>query len=200
MPTRAWPRPCTTSSPACRDVVVHRVEAGSDRLLLEQHRPRREHPVVEVRGPGLPVALEARDLGHRQADVDGRVPVGDVGVQLQPDPRTAAPRDLVAVAAEVEHLLHRRPGPAPASPGRPASTRSTTAPSTTCTRGRRRLRRRRRRSAGRPTGWRGAARRPSGRARAPCRTRARPRRRRCTSARAARVWRAPDAASRRGPR
>ena len=38
-------------------VVVHGVETGAGRLLLEQHRPRREHPVVEVGRPRLPVAL-----------------------------------------------------------------------------------------------------------------------------------------------
>ena len=111
MPTPRGPATVDDVEPRVPHVVVHRVEAHADRLLLEQHRPRREHPVVEVGGPRSPVAFVRRDLGHRPADVDGRVPVGDVAVELQPHPRTAPPRDLVAVAAEVEHLLHRRRQP-----------------------------------------------------------------------------------------
>ena len=96
--------------PGAPHVVVHRVQARADRFLLEEHRPGREHAVVEVGGPGLPVALVRRDLRHRPAHVDGGVAVGDVAVELEAHPRAAPPGQLVAVAAEVEHLLDRGGG------------------------------------------------------------------------------------------
>ena len=106
IPTRAGPRPWITSRPRVADVVVHRVESRAHRVFFQSDGERRVQPVVEERRPRRPVALVAGHLGEGPAEVDGRVAVGHVGVDLQADPRAAAPRELVPVAAEVEHVLH----------------------------------------------------------------------------------------------